>query len=470
MLLQQFQQNLKINFPHLTPANSKFLLAVSGGIDSIVMTDLLYKSGFDFTMAHCNFQLRGEESFRDELFMTTLKEKYNKEVLIKQFNTKHYAEQNKISIQEAARKLRYTWFSELLTVNRQPFTEESQILDAVSRSLVNSQQYIAIAHNADDNIETMLMFLFRGTGIHGLTGISAFDKERKIIRPLLFATRKQIEKYADENNLDWVEDSSNLADKYTRNFFRHNIIPAVEDHFANAKQNLLENIARLKDVEVLYRQSIELHKKKLLAFKGNEVHIPILKLQQSQPLDTIMWEILKHYNFHAKQIAEVKKLYDADNSSYVQSSTHRIIKNRNWFIIAPNNHTTAGHILIEEKDKQIKFQNGALEFEKLAAISHQLSANSSIAQLDAKHINYPLLLRKWKQGDYFYPLGMQKKKKLSRFFVDQKLSATEKEKAWVLEMNKKIIWVIGYRIDDRFKVSTATKEVLKIGFTATQEG
>ena len=275
MLLQHFQHNLKANFSFLSPGNCKLLLAVSGGIDSVVLTDLLYKSGFDFMIAHCNFQLRGEESFRDELFMTTLKEKYNKEVLIKQFNTKHYAEQNKISIQEAARELRYDWFEEI--VNRQwPIVNDDP--SNPTHYSPFSTHLIAIAHNADDNIETMLMFLFRGTGIQGLTGIKAYDKERKIIRPLLFATRKQIAAYADEHNLDWVEDSSNLTDKYTRNFFRHNIIPAVEEHFTNAKQNLLENLERFKDVEILYGQSIELHKKKLLAFKGNEVHIPILKL------------------------------------------------------------------------------------------------------------------------------------------------------------------------------------------------
>ena len=227
MLLQQFQQNLKTKFPHLSPVNSKLLLAVSGGIDSVVMTDLLHRSGFDFVIAHCNFQLRGEESFRDELFMTTLKEKYDKEVLIKQFNTKHYAEANKISIQEAARALRYAWFEEI--VNSQ-WSMVNRPAEATIHYSPFTIHYLATAHNADDNIETMLMFLFRGTGIHGLTGINAFDKERKIIRPLLFATRKEIAKYADENNLDWVEDSSNLTDKYTRNFFRHNIIPAVEEH------------------------------------------------------------------------------------------------------------------------------------------------------------------------------------------------------------------------------------------------
>ncbi|MFT4152616.1 tRNA lysidine(34) synthetase TilS [Parafilimonas sp.] len=450
MLLQQFQQHLKENFPHLSPANNKFLLAVSGGIDSIVLTDLFYKSGYDFIIAHCNFLLRGEESFRDELFMTTLKEKYNKEVIIQQFNTRQYAEDNKISIQEAARKLRYDWFKAI-----------SYQLSAIS--------YTAIAHNADDNIETMLMYLFRGTGIRGLTGMQAYDKERKIIRPLLFATRKQIAAYAEENNLERVEDSSNLTDKYTRNFFRHKIIPLAEEQFENARQNLLGNIQRFKDVATLYEQSIEMHKKKLIEQKSNEIHIPILKLQQTKPPDTVLWEIIKPYNFHAHQLPGIKKLFDADNSSYVQSQTHRIIKDRKHFIIAPLETQEAKHILIEATDKQVKFENGVLMFEKLSAISYQLSAGSNMAQIDESKIKYPLLLRKWKQGDYFYPLGMKKKKKLSRFFIDLKLSATAKENIWLLEMNKKITWVIGYRIDERFKVTPSTQEVLKISFTAAQK-
>jgi tRNA(Ile)-lysidine synthase len=193
-------------------------------------------------------------------------------------------------------------------------------------------------------------------------------------------------------------------------------------------------------------------------------------------LDTIIWEIIKNYNFSAHQVNEIKKLFNADNSSYVQSSTHRIIKNRNWLIIAPNETTEAGIILIEENNTEITFQNGVLHFEKLTAHNSQLTAHSSTAQLDAKHIQFPLLLRKWKQGDYFYPLGMQKnlpagrqgKKKLARFFIDEKLSAIEKENTWVLEMNKKIVWVIDHRIDDRFKITASTKEILKISFGAAK--
>lgn len=453
MLLRQFQEHVKENFPHLSPANNKFILAVSGGIDSVVLTDLFYKSGYDFIIAHCNFLLRGEESSRDELFITTLKEKYNKEVVIKHFQTKQYAEAHKISIQEAARKLRYDWFDSL----------RSQL------STNNSQLIIAIAHNADDNIETMLMYLFRGTGIHGLTGMQAYDKERKIIRPLLFATRKDIEAYAAENNLNWVEDSSNLTDKYTRNFFRHKIIPLAEAQFENARQNLLGNIQRFKDVAALYEQSIKMHKEKLIEQKGNEIHIPILKLKQTKPLDTVIWEIIKPYNFHAQQLTEIKKLFDAENSSYVASATHRAIKNRKHLIIAPVETSEANHILIEATNTTINFERGSLKLEKLAANGLQLAANNSIAYLDATQIGYPLLLRKWKQGDYFYPLGMKKKKKLSRFFIDLKLSATTKENAWVIEMNKKIIWVIGYRIDERFKITPSTQEVLKISFTPAKE-
>jgi tRNA(Ile)-lysidine synthase len=210
----------------------------------------------------------------------------------------------------------------------------------------------------------------------------------------------------------------------------------------------------------------------LLEYKGNEVHIPVLKLEKTQPLNTIIWEIIKEYNFHAHQVEEVKKLFHADNSSFIQSSTHRIIKNRNWLIIAYNKSEESEHILIEERDKIINFKRGCLTIEKLEAARYKLQTAPNVAQLDAAKIKFPLLLRRWKQGDYFYPLGMlnlpagrQGKKKLSRFFIDKKLSATEKENIWVVESDKKILWVIGYRIDERFKITSSTKSILKITIT-----
>lgn len=449
MLLQQFQQRLKDHF-HLQIHQHKFLLAVSGGIDSIVLTDLVCKSGFDFVMVHCNFQLRGEESSRDEAFVRSLEAKYNKPVLVKHFDTEIYAAKNKLSIQEAARDLRYAWFADLIR-------HESE--------LRNPKSEIVTAHNANDNIETMLMHFFRGTGIHGLTGIPESDKARKIIRPLLFAKREEIMAYAKENNLQWVEDSSNASDKYTRNFFRLQLIPAVKEAYPNAENNLLHNLDRFKETALLYKQSVDLHKQKLIEQKGNEWHIPVLKLKKVVPLNTILWEIISEFDFNATQLNEVKKLFDADTGSYVSSSTHRIIRNRNWLIIAPLQTEAAANILIDASDKEISFDNGLLHFETLQNYDVKLSSSSARALLSNDEIKFPLLLRKWKQGDYFYPLGMQKKKKLSKFFIDLKLSKTDKEKVWVLEADKKILWVVGYRIDDRFKITEGTKQVLQVDFT-----
>jgi len=459
-LSEQFQQYLKNNFWHLSTANCRLILAVSGGVDSIVMTDLVFKSGFEFLIAHCNFQLRGEESERDEAFVRELGEKYNKEVLIKRFDTKQYAGERRLSIQETARDLRYDWFGELQTSNFKPQTSN------LKRQTSN---LIATAHNADDNVETMLMFLFRGTGIQGLTGIRSYDKERKIIRPLLFATREEILAYAKENNLNWVEDSSNASDKYTRNFFRNEIMPAIAKHFPHVKDNLLHNLQRFCETERLYQQAVQFHKKNLFESKGNEIHIPVLKLQRSEPLDTILWEIIKEYNFHSNQVHEVKKLFSASNSSYVQSDTHRIIKDRKWLIIAPNASEGSEHILIEAGVKNISFRNGNVNLEIVSSARAEILTNKT-AHFDADRIEFPLILRQWKHGDYFYPLGMAKKKKLSRFFIDQKLSKTEKENIWIIEMNKKILWVIGHRIDDRFKLSNTTKGILKISFKPTLGG
>lgn len=455
MLLQKFQQYIKEQF-HLHSNNAKLVLAVSGGVDSVVLTDLVAKCDFDFVIAHCNFQLRGEESNRDEIFVRSLESRYGKPVLVKKFDTEKYAAQNKISIQEAARELRYGWFEEL--VNSQWSMVNSDEEKNIQYSAFTID--VATAHHANDNIETLLINFFRGTGISGLHGIPS--RQGKIIRPLLFAKREEIVAYAKENNLSWVEDSSNASGEYTRNFFRLEIIPKIKEVYLNVEDNLLHNIERLKDAEVLYQQAIQQHLKKLCEQKQNEIHIPILKLQKTQPLNTIIWEIIKPHNFHAAQVEEVKKLLDAENGSYMASSSHRIIKNRNWLIISALATDQAQNILIEENDKKTRFENGEILVERLSNFKFQISNSNLVATLDAKEIKFPLLLRKWKQRDYFYPLGMKKKKKLGKFFIDQKLSKTEKEKVWVVEMNKKILWIVGYRIDERFKITSGTKEVLRL--------
>lgn len=448
-LLQEFLKNIQEH--HLFQKNDYLLLAVSGGVDSVVLCELCFRAGFHFQMAHCNFQLRGEESERDEKFVAQLAEKYRTKVFIKKFDTEKYAEENSVSIQVAARELRYDWFEQLMSDNRSLTT------------------HLLTAHHANDNIETLLMNFFKGTGIKGLQGI--LPKQGKIIRPLLFAKREEIELFARENNLQFVEDSSNNSDKYTRNYFRHQLIPSVEKVFPKAEENLMNNIERFGEIEILYQQSVQLHKKKLLEYKGNEIHIPVLKLSKTKPLKTILYEIIKDFGFTAHQTPEVLYLINSESGKYISSSTHRILKNRAWLIIAPLNTVESNHILIQENDTRIGFENGILKLKKYENRNEKLVDSMQVAMLDLKNIAFPLLLRKWKQGDYFYPLGMQSlpagrpgKKKLSKFFIDRKIPLTEKEKIWVIESNKKIIWVIGQRIDDRFKITEKTKGILEIQF------
>jgi len=468
-LTERFEQHWKQQFPNLSVRNCHLLLTVSGGADSVVLTDLFVKAGFNCTIAHCNFQLRGSESERDEQFVRALGVKYSTRVLVKKFETTLYAAEHKVSIEVAARDLRYAWFKE---VNNKQTMDLVNAVKNAGQDDEDSQKaetglsacYIVTAHHADDNIETVLMNFFRGTGILGLRGILPIQKEQQLIRPLLIFKKEELLNYATENNLTFVEDSSNSSDKYTRNYFRHQLIPSLKSIYSKVEENLLNNIVRFGEIEELYQQSILHHKHKLLVYKGNEIHIPVLKLQNSSPLQTIVWEIIKTFNFNAAQVNEVIKLIDSDNGSYVLSSTHRVIKNRNWLIVAPLENELVQHILIEVVDNKVVFANGTLLIDTIQASKIQMSGDVALALLNADIIKFPLLLRKWKQGDYFYPLGMQKKKKLSRFFIDQKLSKTQKENVWVVEMNKKIVWVINHRIDDRFKITDSIKNVLKITY------
>ncbi len=450
-LLQQYKDYISSH--HLFDTKDKLLLAVSGGVDSVVLCELSKQAGYDFAIAHCNFKLRGKESERDEEFVRRLGDKYKVEVKVKKFDTEKYAAENKLSIQEAARKLRYDWFNELLT------TPDSGLTVTLT------------AHHADDNIETVLMNFFRGTGIKGLRGME--PKQGKIVRPLLFARRTQLEEFIAANNLNYVSDSSNLKEEYSRNYFRLTVIPALEKIFPEVNEKILHNIDRFGEVEILYEQAIELHKKKLLEYKGEEIHIPVLKLKKISPLRSIVYEIAKEWGFSPQQVNDIINLFDSETGKYVSSATHRILKNRNWLIVTPLAASKAEIILIEEGTKKINFfpdgnKENSLKFEIIQASDFRLPTSNLLACLDADEIHFPLILRKWKEGDYFYPLGMKKKKKLARFFIDQKLSKTDKEKVWVLEMNKKIIWVIGHRIDERFKVTDRTKEILKISLIRPQ--
>ncbi len=435
-ILRLFKEHIAAE--RLFSPGDKLLVAVSGGLDSVALCELLHRSGYSFSMAHCNFQLRGAESDRDEQFVRGLGVKYGAELMIRHFDTADHAAAKKITIQVAARELRYGWFRE-----------------------VAGEGLILTAHHLDDNIETLLMNFFKGTGIAGLHGI--LPRQGGLVRPLLFAGKEDLRQFALDQRLDWVEDSSNQSDKYTRNFLRQQVIPLVERVYPGAIGNLGGNIVRFREIEILYRQAVDRQKGKLMEQRGEEVHIPVLKLQRSTPLNTIVYEVIREFGFSPGQIGDAVALLDSGSGKYLLSATHRILKNRNWLIISPLRSDRAANILIEGVGEKIVFDGGVLTLALSAKEEGEgISGVDGGALLDAGKIKFPLLLRKWRQGDYFYPLGMRKKKKLGRFLIDNKLSLADKEKIWVIEMDKKIIWVVGRRIDDRYRITDSTREILRI--------
>lgn len=447
-LLAHFKDTIKQN--NLFSPKDKLLLAVSGGVDSVVLCELCKQAGYDFNIAHCNFKLRGEESKRDEQFVRELGKRYGVEVLVKEFDTQKFATENKLSAQEAARNLRYEWFEELV----------------VSRSSKdNVRNLLLTAHHADDNNETLLMNFFRGTGLHGLTGIPL--SINYIRRPLLLFSKNELLEFANANKLEFAEDSSNQSSKYTRNYFRNELIPAIGKVYPQVKENLQDNIKRFVAIEKLYLLSVEELKKKLCRHNGNEIHIPVKQLM-GYDNTALIYEIISPFGFNERQVNELIKLAASNSGKYIQSpeNNYRIIKHRHWFIITPVKALESDNIIIEEGAKEIRFALGNLNLE--TTTNHKLQTTNDSVSLDLKDIKFPLLLRKWKTGDYFYPLGMQKKKKLNRFFIDQKLSKTEKENAWVIESNQRIVWVVGHRIDDRFKITEKTKEVVRLQLTPSE--
>lgn len=438
-MLQQFTNY--INEEGLIKPKNKILLAISGGLDSVVLAHLFKKSSLYIEFAHVNFQLRGDESNRDEAFVRTLATSLNVPLHVKHVDTEGFATEHKLSIQEAARKIRYDWFHLLLT---------EQKLDL-----------IATAHHADDNVETMLMNLFRGTGLAGMRGI--LPKQGKIIRPLLFSSRAQIEQFAQENNISHVEDSSNASDKYTRNFLRIHLIPQLTSVWPEAAENLRDNLTRFRESEQLYKESLDRRLKKLVIDKGDDIHIPVEGLRFAGPVKTLLFEIFHPKGFSSRQMDEIFRLMNADTGSYIDSSSHRIIKNRNWFICTPLHKDRPNLIIIDKKDSEVNTTAGLLTLRKQnVSIIENTSPDRSSATLDSGKIEFPLILRPWKPGDYFYPLGMSKKKKVARFLIDQKIPKHEKEQVLVLESAGRICWVLGLRIDDRFKVIPSTLDCIHI--------
>ena len=416
----------------------KYLLAVSGGIDSMVMADLFLQQQLEFSVAHCNFQLREEDSNLDEQLVIDWCIKNNIDYFIKRVDTKEYCAQHKCSIQVGAREIRYAFFDEICADKNIDF--------------------IVTAHHQDDTIETTLFQFFRGTGIQGLTGIPA--RNQKIIRPLLSYSKQQIVDYAAKFQVAFREDKSNLKQDYSRNKMRLHIIPQLEELYPAFKNNIANNIHRMNEVNEIYLQQIKNYKKKLIEQRGKDFYIPILKLKTITPLATILFELIKEFHFSYEQTLQVLQLLERQTGSLVASQSHQIIKNRNFLIVTEKNTQLSELILMDEGNTKIETQDFVMKLKSIRADKFEINKGLKYCAIDAKLIEFPLLLRKWRTGDYLYPFGMTKKKKLSKVLIDAKIPLHEKETIWVVESNKKIVWVVGVKSDNRFRVSEKTQNVL----------
>lgn len=414
------------------------LLAVSGGIDSVVMCELFHQAKFRFALAHCNFQLRGDESKRDEILVKKMAKKYKVPFFSKKFLTSGYAKTRKISIQMAARELRYEWFEKI--------RQEKQM------------NYIAIATQLDDQTETLLINIIRGTGISGLHGI--MSKTEKVIRPLLFVTRREILEFAALENLHWNEDSSNFSDKYVRNKIRHSVIPVLREINPALEQTISDTIEKIRDAEEIYHQRIEEKRKEILTHtKTLGALINIKKLLELTPIRTYLYEFLKPFAFNETVVNEiVSGLHDQPGKKFL-SEKFCLIKDRDSLIIKELNRTQESpeESIINMMTKRIS-SPVSLSF-RTEEKKLEILKDNRYACLDYEKIKFPLILRQWKQGDSFVPLGMKGEKKISDFLIDKKIPSSEKEKFFVLVSFGQIVWVVGHRINERFKVNTRTKKM-----------
>lgn len=431
-----FKTNLQENFPRVF--QSRILVAVSGGVDSVVLTHLCKKANLNISLAHCNFQLRGEESDGDANFVVELADSLELEVFVEDFHTEAYAAEKKMSIQMAARELRYDWFQEL-------------------RKTLNFD-FIFTAHHANDNLETVLINFIRGTGLDGLTGIP--ETNGFIKRPLLPFSRNEIEDFARNSNLKWREDSSNYSTKYLRNKIRHDIIPTLMELNPQLLESFAKTMKNLTQSSVLIEDYISALFPRIAKQEDFGYSFRIRLLKTIPNLQAVLYELFKSFNF--TEWNDVYDLLDAESGKIVLSKTHRLIKDRENILLTqiPEKEDRIFTILPEEE--VIMLPIGTFHFEKVEQVE---PVDKNTIFLDEKKLQFPLVVRKWQSGDYFYPFGMQGKKKLSKFFKDEKLSLPQKENSWLLCSGSEIIWVIGYRADARFAVDDDSKNILQLTFT-----
>ena len=424
----------------LFSTNEKLLLAVSGGVDSMVMLHLFQQLEPDFVVAHCNFKLRGAESDSDEIFLRDYCSEKGIEMDVKIFETKEYAVTKGISIEMAARELRYAWFKDLL--------QKLQF------------DYIATAHHQDDLVETMLINLRRGTGIRGLSGIQA--KSGKIIRPLLFANRLQIINYAAVNQVPFQEDSSNDELVHQRNIIRHKLIPLFEEINPAFRKNMNRTAGILRETEKIYRQKIEEEQNRLIQKDGDFIKIKIQEFLKTESPPSVLFEILHPFGFNNDQVNEIVLSINAHSGKSFLTATHRLVKDRDFFLINRLNESVDQRFYIDSDCISV-IDPIELDFQQIKKTADfQFSKLPTTAELDLDKLEFPLILKKWEQGEYFQPLGMEGFKKLSDFFIDEKVSLPEKENTWILYSSGQVVWIVGKRIDNRFKVTENTSKILQI--------
>ncbi|RVT71750.1 tRNA lysidine(34) synthetase TilS [Flavobacterium sufflavum] len=433
-MLNKFKKHIDQNFPFLE--NSKLLLATSGGIDSMVLAHLFSELKYSIVLAHCNFQLRGLESFGDQNFVQEYANANGIPFFLTQFDTEAFANDYKLSTQIAARELRYNWFYELL---------ETENYD-----------YILTAHHADDNIETFLINLSRGTGLEGLVGIPA--QNDKVVRPLLSFTREEIVEYAKENSIQWREDSSNASDKYLRNKIRHHLVPLLKELNPQFMESFQKTQSYLNESQELVEDAAVMVYQQVVREEGETIIFDLNQLLRLPNYKSYLYQWLHEFGFTAWD--DVYGLVESQSGKQVFSADYRLLKDRKVLILSPIFQEVDDEVYFIEKNTPAVNIPLNLTFCEAADIS---DASNSIIFVDEDKLAYPLILKKWKEGDSFQPFGMNgKSKKLSKLFKDEKLSLLEKENCWVLWSADQIVWVVGIRQDERFRIDNSTKNILKI--------
>lgn len=443
-MLNHFLNNIEKQ--KLINYNDKILLTVSGGADSVLMTHLFSLSKYNFAIAHCNFKLRGNDSEQDEIFVKKIAEKYNVKIHVKTCEAKEFGIENNISLEMAAREMRYKWFEEL--------------------SLEYGYTKIATAHHLNDSVETILLNLIRKTGIRGLLGIPAIN--RKIIRPLLFATKNEILEYLEQNKLEYRTDKTNFETEFQRNKLRNLIIPEIEKINPAFSSNLIASSKNISQYYELFKEEMKKFENKCIQKDDFGYEIDLLELENFKPKELFLFEFLREFNFNSSQVKDILDFGEVLSGKKYFSDSFELVVNRKKIILSEIiEQTEEKHLIDLEIGKKIKIHENKFDeielFIELKTLKDfVLIKDKNIAYFDFEKIKFPIKIRKWQEGDYFFPFGMSGKKKISDYFNDNKFSSKEKSKTWLLETDGNIIWIIKNRTDNRYKVEKETEKILVI--------